>query len=245
LELKRRIDLELWLVFGLSLGKSAIYSVLAFVSALTAPRGLGGSSTTINESVDPRQWLDFSYQFAGIMFQFVPVALTLFLVGRGALAKFGIIGTNLGKQLTIGFGIAAGIGIPGLALYLAARALGLSAKVIATDVNPYWWTTPLLLLSAVAASVLEEMIMIGYVFHRLRERGMSDNKIVWLSSLIRGSYHLYQGVGGFVGNVVMGLLFGYLYKRTGKLIPLLFAHFLIDAVVFVGYAWASKWLPLN
>jgi membrane protease YdiL (CAAX protease family) len=189
--------------------------------------------------------LDFSYQFAGIMFQFVPVALTLFLVGRGALAKFGIIGTNLGKQLTIGFGIAAGIGIPGLALYLAARALGLSAKVIATDVNPYWWTTPLLLLSAVAASVLEEMIMIGYVFHRFRERGMSDNKIVWLSSLIRGSYHLYQGVGGFVGNVVMGLIFGYLYKRTGKLIPLLFAHFLIDAVVFVGYAWASKWLPLN
>lgn len=245
MELKRRIDLELWLVFGLSLGKSAIYSILAFVSALTAPRGLGGSSTTINESVDPRQWLDFSYQFAGIMFQFVPVALTLFLVGRGALAKFGIIGTNLGKQLTIGFGIAAGIGIPGLALYLAARAMGLSAKVIATDVNPYWWTTPLLLLSAVAASVLEEMIMIGYVFHRLRERGMSDNKIVWLSSLIRGSYHLYQGVGGFVGNVVMGLIFGYVYKRTGKLIPLLFAHFLIDAVVFVGYAWASKWLPLN
>ncbi len=245
MELKRRIDLELWLVFGLSLGKSAIYSVLAFVSALTAPRGLGGSTTTINESVDPRQWLDFSYQFAGIMFQFVPVALTLFLVGRGALAKFGIIATNLGKQLTIGFGIAAGIGIPGLALYLAARAMGLSAKVIATDVNPYWWTTPLLLLSAVAASVLEEMIMIGYVFHRLRERGMSDNKILWLSSLIRGSYHLYQGIGGFVGNVVMGLIFGYLYKRNGKLIPLLFAHFLIDAVVFVGYAWASKWLPLN
>lgn len=245
MELKRRIDLELWLVFGLSLGKSAIYSVLAFVSALTAPRGLGGSTTTINESVDPRQWLDFSYQFAGIMFQFVPVALTLFLVGRGALAKFGIISTNLGKQLTIGFGIAAGIGIPGLGLYLAARAMGLSAKVIATDVNPYWWTTPLLLLSAVAASVLEEVIMIGYVFHRLRERGMSDTKILLLSSLIRGSYHLYQGIGGFVGNIVMGLIFGYWYKRTGKLIPLLFAHFLIDAVVFVGYAWASNWLPLN
>lgn len=245
MELKRRIDLELWLVFGLSLGKSAIYSVLAFVSMLTTPAGLGGSSTTINESVDPRQWLDFSYQFVGICFQLVPVALTLFLVGRGAFEKFGISGTKLGRQLAIGFGLAAGIGIPGLGLYLAARALGLAAKVVATDVNQYWWTTPLLLLSAATASLLEEGIMVGYLFARLRERGMSDTKIVWLSAVVRGSYHLYQGVGGFVGNIVMGLIFGYWYKRTGKLIPLLFAHFLIDAVVFVGYAWATHWLPLN
>ena len=245
MQLKRRIDLELWLVFGLSLGKSAIYSVLAFVSMLTTPAGLHGSTTTINESVDPRQWLDFSYQFVGLSFQLVPVALTLFLVGRGALAKFGIDGTKIGRQLTIGFGIAAGIGIPGLGLYLAARSLGLAAKLVATDVNQYWWTTPLLLLSAATASLLEEGIMVGYLFHRLRERGLSDNKIIWLSALIRGSYHLYQGVGGFVGNIVMGLIFGYWYKRTGKLVPLLFAHFLIDAVVFVGYAWATHWLPLN
>ena len=245
MELKRRIDLELWLVFGLSLGKSAIYSVLSLLSMLTTPAGLGGSSTTINESVDPRQWLDFSYQFAGICFQLVPVALTLFLVGKGALAHFGLDKARLGRQLGTGFALAAGIGVPGLGLYLEARALGLAAKVVATDVNQYWWTTPLLLLSAATASILEEGIMVGYLFHRLRERGMSDTKIIWLSALIRGSYHLYQGFGGFVGNIVMGLIFGYWYKRTGKLVPLLFAHFLIDAVVFVGYAWAATWLPLN
>jgi membrane protease YdiL (CAAX protease family) len=45
--------------------------------------------------------------------------------------------------------------------------------------------------------------------------------------------------------MIMGLLFGYIYKRTGKLVPLLFAHFLLDAAIFVGYAWASTWLPLN
>ena len=103
----------------------------------------------------------------------------------------------------------------------------------------------MLLLSAVGASLLEEVIMIGYVFTRLRERGMSDTKIIWLSAILRGTYHLYQGFGGFVGNMIMGLLFGYIYKRTGKLVPLLFAHFLLDAAIFVGYAWASTWLPLN
>ena len=245
MELKRRIDLELWIIFGLSLGKSAIYSVLSFLSAITAPAGLSGSTTTINESVDPRDWLDLSYQLAGLTFQIVPVALAFFLVGVRAWEKFGITASQLARQFWFGFLIAAGIGIPGLGLYLGARALGISAKVVATDVNQYWWTTPLLLLSALTASLLEEVIMVGYLFHRLRERGMSEQKIIWLSSLIRGTYHLYQGIGGLIGNIVMGLIFGYWYKRTGKLVPLLFAHFLIDAVVFVGYAWAATWLPLN
>jgi membrane protease YdiL (CAAX protease family) len=243
--MKRKIDLELWIVFGLSLGKSAIYSVLAFVSAYTAPKGLSGSTTTINESVDPRSWLDFSYQFTGIVFQLVPVALVLFLLGKGALSKFGLVNTKLAKQLGSGFLLAAGIGIPGLGLYLAARALGLSTRVVPTDVNQYWWTTPMLLLSAATAAVVEESIMVGYLFTRLRERGMSDSKVLWLSAVIRGTYHLYQGVGGFVGNLAMGLIFGYWFKRSGKLLPLLFAHFLLDAVIFVGYAWATHWLPLN
>lgn len=245
MELKRRIDLELWLVFGLSLGKSAIYSVLAFLSAMTDPKGLSGSSTTINQSVDPRAWLDFSYQFAGLVFQLVPVALALFLLGKGALAKIGLQKDKSLRQLVAGVVLAAGIGIPGLGLYLAARALGLSAKVIPTDVNQYWWTTPILLLSAATASVLEETLMIGYLFHRLRERGLGEHKIIWMSAIIRGSYHLYQGIGGFVGNLVMGAVFGYWFKRSGKLLPLLVAHFLLDAVVFVGYAWATHWLPLN
>lgn len=245
MELKRRIDLELWIVAGLSLGKSAVYSILAIISALTSENGLGGTTTTINRSLASKEFLDFSYQLVGNLFQLIPVALTLFLVGRGAIAKFGVTASKLGRQLTHGFLLASGIGLPGLALYLTARALGLATKVVATDVNPYWWTVPMLLLSAVVASLLEEMIMVGYLFLRLRERGMSDTKVIWLSSIIRGTYHLYQGLGGFIGNLVMGLVFGYLYKRTGRLAPLLFAHFILDAAVFVGYTWASGWLPLN
>jgi hypothetical protein len=61
MELRRRIDLELWIVFGLSLGKSAIYSILALAAALTAERGLAGTSTTINRSEAAQQWLDFSW----------------------------------------------------------------------------------------------------------------------------------------------------------------------------------------
>ena len=63
---------------------------------------------------------------------------------------------------------------------------------------------------------------------------------------MRGSYHFYQGVGGFAGNAVMGLLFGKLYQRWGRVGPLVVAHSLIDIVAFVGYALLAgkvSWLP--
>ena len=54
--------------------------------------------------------------------------------------------------------------------------------------------------------------------------------------MIRGTYHLYQGFGGFVGNLVMGLLFGWLYTRTRRVMPLVVAHTILDVVAFVGYS---------
>ncbi|GAA4957356.1 hypothetical protein GCM10023238_25050 [Streptomyces heliomycini] len=42
--------------------------------------------------------------------------------------------------------------------------------------------------------------------------------------MLRGSYHLYQGIGGFIGNMVMGVVFVYLYRRWGRVGPLVVAH---------------------
>jgi membrane protease YdiL (CAAX protease family) len=64
--------------------------------------------------------------------------------------------------------------------------------------------------------------------------------------VIRGSYHLYQGAGGFVGNAVMGVIFGVLFRRWRRVTPMIIAHFLIDAVAFIGYALLAghvSWLP--
>ena len=56
------------------------------------------------------------------------------------------------------------------------------------------------------------------------------------AALLRGGYHLYQGVGAGLGNLVMGLVYGRWYQATHRLWPLVFAHALIDTVAFVGYA---------
>ena len=40
----------------------------------------------------------------------------------------------------------------------------------------------------------------------------------------------------FVVNAVMGVVFGWLYARTRRVMPLVVAHTLLDVIAFVGYA---------
>ena len=137
------------------------------------------------------------------------------------------------------------IGLPGLAFYLLARILGLNASVEPAELYDTWWRIPVLLLVAFANGWAEEVIVVGFLFTRLRQLKVSPVAAVILTSLLRGLYHLYQGFGAGLGNLAMGLVFGYVYVRTGRLWPLIVAHALIDAVAFVGYALAAghlNWL---
>jgi len=70
--------------------------------------------------------------------------------------------------------------------------------------------------------------------------------VIIVSALIRGSYHLYQGFGGFIGNAIMGVVFGWLYTRTKRVLPLIIAHTILDIVSFVGYSLlAAHWAWLG
>ena len=236
---KLRLKHELAIVLALSLGASSIYALLAIVSRLTDETSLAQQTATINRQLSDRQWLDFSYQFFGIVLGLAPVALVLYLLWEKRKSPFDVIGFNLSepaRDIWRGTWIAALIGIPGLGLYLVSRQLGISAEVIPAALGDYWWTVPMLLFAAVRASLLEEVIVIGYFFNRLSRLGFSSRSQILLSAFLRGSYHLYQGFGGFIGNFFMGLLFGYLYQRWGRVMPLVVAHFLLDAAIFVGYA---------
>lgn len=77
--------------------------------------------------------------------------------------------------------------------------------------------------------------MIGYLLTRLGQLGWRVPAILITSAVIRGSYHLYQGWGGFAGNLIMGLVFGLIYLRWKRVMPLVVAHTLLDVGAFVGY----------
>lgn len=231
---------EVVLVLGVSLGRAGVYSVLNIVDRVTRPVPLGQQTSTLNQSVTPdRPWLDLTYQLVNITFALVPVLLAIYLLSRTHHHPTRLLGLDLrrpGPDLVLGLLIAAGIGIPGLGLYLGARAVGLNTQVQASALSDTWWTIPVLVLAAAQNAVLEQVIMIGYLFTRLTELRWRLPMILLVSAVIRGSYHLYQGFGGFLGNMVMGAIFGLIYARTRRLAPLIVAHTLLDITAFVGYA---------
>ena len=242
----RRLVAEILIVLGLSLGVSAVYSVVAIVNSATKPKPIADQSTALNPSLSVRPTFDLIYQFLAIFFDLVPVVLVVFLLWRSMRPHLGDLGIDFsraGRDSLAGAGLALVIGIPGIVLYLAGRQLGLTLNVVPAPLDTYWWTVPILLLAAARAGITEEVIAVGYLFARLRLLGWGTWTIIVTTALFRGTYHLYQGPTAFIGNFAMGLLFGWLYAKGGRLLPLVAAHFLIDAAVFVGYPWAAVTFP--
>jgi membrane protease YdiL (CAAX protease family) len=241
-----RIRAEIVVVLALSLGASAVYSVVALIDRLTQETALADQTATINRPLDDRQYLDLTYQLLAILTDLAPVALVCFLLWstrRPRLGRLGIQGSRWGRDSGWGAVLALGIGIPGLGIYLGGRAIGINVGVVASALDQYWWTVPVLVLAAVRSGIEEEVVMIGYLFARTGDLGWRWWQSLLLSATIRGTYHLYQGFGPFVANFAMGALFGWLYRRFGRLVPLIVAHSLIDIAVFVGYPYAVELFP--
>ncbi|WP_440711213.1 CPBP family intramembrane glutamic endopeptidase [Herbiconiux sp. YIM B11900] len=243
---RRRLWSEIAIVLGVSLGASAVYSVVSIISRLTAETALADQTATINGSLSSREWLDLTYQLLALFFDLVPVALVFYLLAISGGNPFRRMGFDLRRPASdVGRGwlLVLVIGVPGIALYVVGRALGITVDVQPAPLDTYWWTTPILILSALRAALQEELIVIGYLFTRLRQLGWHKWQIILSAAVLRGSYHLYQGIGPFVGNVVMGVVFGWCYWRWGRVMPLVVAHWIIDIASFVGYAWALATFP--
>jgi membrane protease YdiL (CAAX protease family) len=244
----RLLRWEIFAVFAVSLGASALNALLDLVGSLLARRSLASQQALLVGSLAANHWLDLALQLAGIAEALTPVVLVLCLMARSGEppSAIGLDGTEPGRDALRGAILAALIGGSGLALYLAAFHLGISLNVVAESLPAVWWRIPVLILSAAHDGILEEILVIGYLLRRLDQLGWTPWKAIACSAILRGSYHLYQGFGAFAGNAAMGVIFGVLYRRWGRVTPLIVAHTLIDAVAFVGYAALHgrvSWLP--
>ncbi len=243
---RARLWWEIAIVLSLGLGQSAVYAVVQLISRLTSEVALRDQTATLNPARSDRELFDLAYQLLSVAFALAPVLLVCFLLWRRErphLGALGLSGSRTGRDIGAGIGLVLAVGLPGLALYFGGRALGLFVGVDPGSQSPYWWSVPMLLLVAARAALQEEVVLLGYLFFRLRQLGWGPWPIIVASALLRATFHLYQGPGAFIGNLAMGLLFGWLFARGGRLLPFLVAHFLIDAAAFVGYPWAFQTFP--
>lgn len=240
---------EIVVVLWVSLGAAGVRAFLNLVERLTAGIPLQDQTASIIAPVAPdRPWLDLAYQVSFIVLPLGAVALVAYLLHRSgeSLATIGFDLRRPGQDLRRGALLAAVVGGTGLVFYLLAHRAGLSVQIAAAQVGQTWWDWILLVARAAENAVLEEVVILGFLLHRLQQLGVGAGRAIGVSAFLRGAYHLYQGFGGFIGNVAMGVLFGWLFHRWGRVGPMVVAHFLIDTVAFIGYAaLAGKvdWLP--
>lgn len=239
---RERPGLELLAVLGVSLLMSGIYAVLDIVrTEWTVVGGIGASQTTVVSGTQTTYpWLDLLDNLADLAHGVAPPLLALVLLARWPGGRDFGIGFDLRhwrRESAQGVGFLALIGIPGLALVYVASRVGANASLQVVDFPDVWYRVPYLLLSAFQNGFLEEIVVLAFMLTRLAQLGWTKERALLASATLRGSYHLYQGFGGFAGNFVMGLIFGWCYQRTRRVLPFVIAHTLLDAVSFVGYVY--------
>jgi membrane protease YdiL (CAAX protease family) len=229
----RTLREELLIVLSLSLLASAAFAI---VSLLSGP--VKGATVAVYPQVG------LVTQLLDIAFGLAPVWLVIYLVRRSGEGVQGI-GLALDRPLgDLGAGVVLAIvvGVVGILIYLGAVALGVNRYVIPVPLG-HWWTVPVLILGAAQTALLEEVIVVGYLITRLRQIGWSPVAALAASAALRASYHLYQGWGGFLGNLLLGLFFGWNFLRRRRTWPLVVAHFLVDVGAGLGYLAFRSHLP--
>ena len=224
---------EVAIVLAVTFGMSGFKALLRLIDASLSPTPLNEKQVVLNDAASKQDWLDIALQLASAVTLMAWGALALYLLGeRLRRPGWGDMGW--------GAGLAALIGLPGLALYVISLQLGLSMEVVpATEASK----VPLLLVWSFANAFGEEVVVVMWLVTRLRQLGLPVWGVIASSAVLRGSYHLYQGFSAGLGNVVMGVVFAWFYHRTGKVWPLIFAHFFIDAVAYIGYIFLDvSWL---
>jgi membrane protease YdiL (CAAX protease family) len=232
---RRTIRDEVVVVLMLSLLASAVYAIIDLLSAPIAGVYVAAAD----------QSSLLAKQLAGFVFGLAPVFLVLHLVRRSGEGSrgIGLDGDRPAQDLGRGALLFAIVGALGLGVYLLSVQLGANRFVVPVPPLHHWWTVPALLLNAAGAALKEEVIVVAYLVTRLRQLGWSDRRSVAASGLLRGAYHLYQGFGGFAGNLVMGLLFAWMFTRTRRAWPFVVAHFLLDVGAGVGFILFRRHLP--
>ena len=183
-------------------------------------------------------WLAVTEVVATYLFRAFPLALALYLTA-GRRAEFGLVPRK--GDVPLGLAIAVVAGAVAAPAFVLANAAGAVAQVTVVPRSaPAWYAVTVGTLAALSAGALEEVIVTAYTITRLGHVGVGPAQAVAGSAVLRAAYHLYQGPGAAVANVVGGAAAGAFFVRTGRTWALVVAHVALDLAAFVlGYFFGA------
>lgn len=139
------------------------------------------------------------------------------------------------------FGLRAFTEVPGRTLLLCIPLVLSAMFVLNTLVEwlalPNWGEETFIAMSgnvwgilsiAVGAPLVEELLFRGAVMGHLTRAGYSPTEVIVWSAVIFGVFHLNPAQIPFA--FLLGLLFGWLYYRTGSLVPGMLCHFINNSL---------------
>ena len=117
------------------------------------------------------------------------------------------------------------------------------------DFNPL---TPEILILGLAPAIFEEVVFRGIFIDNLKKSGKSDMAALLISALFFGLIHMTNAVNGNIPqalvqtgySIVVGLVFGAIYIRTGDLLSVMIAHAAIDITNQIFAAASNTPVPL-
>jgi|KBSSwiStaDraftv2_1062776.scaffolds.fasta_scaffold22157_6 membrane protease YdiL (CAAX protease family) len=146
---------------------------------------------------------------------------------------------------TIAVGVAVGIGWQVLGTYVVEPVIARLTSGARPDVSQFrtlignetqlvFWLT----ITWTLAAVVEELAYRGWILSRCAEVGRFSKNAwlggVFVSSLLFGIVHAYQGLSGMVATGLTGVVFGGTYLATGRnLWAAMIAHGVLDTVGFL------------
>lgn len=247
----RRLRAEIAIVLAVTFGTSALNAIARLIGAL-ADGPLRDQPVSLNDVLSDDPWLNGALHLIRIVGLLAWGGLAWYLLRADGIRT--MPGRLRATDWAWGAGLAALIGIPGLGLYVVGVVAGFGRPIDPAAMGVTAITVVPLLGWAAANAVAEELVVVGWLATRLRQLwgggSLGDAHlarttvaaVIAASALLRGAYHLYQGVGAGFGNLAMGVIFAAWFLRTGRVWPLVIAHFLIDAVAFTGYPLVAPWL---
>ncbi len=163
------------------------------------------------------------------------LAATLYLRHEKVRWRSLVIGTPHGPLQYAGFVVVAIFGTIAtvyVATLFLQNIVGLppidasAFAILEGNLTMYLWL--LIPVSWGSAAIGEEMLVRGYLIHRLEQLGGTKVAIV-LQAIIFSMAHFYQGITGVVTIFILSLVFAAVYVRSGRnLLPLIIADGCID-----------------